>query len=541
MEAEKYKMIYEIEKNTDIKRILGEEFYKNNYNKGSIIYNNKKICPLQGLFPFKNIKYNKNDNLKIQMILSKDCYNKGYMFKNCSSLLLIKFYNNIYNNEGNDILLNNENNSFIDYNNRYIDNNIEIFNEKDNFFSISEIEEIDKDKGNLEEDFIWDTKISIMNELFYNCSSLISLPDISRINTKNVIDMSKIFYNCSKLSLLSDISYWNTYNVIDINKIFYNCSSLSSIPDISKWNTENLYNIDEMFYNCNSLISLPDISKWEYDFNNITIINNNCLSLQNIPILTKENNFEFKMNSRFEKYSLIIKSIYEIKGLKIIKIFDENFVYNNEGKCKMVINNKICELTDEYEILNDKMKFLKVRLIVLNNEKIDFSYMFYECHSLIDFEIISKEKRNLKNENLYQLPKRNNQIEHKNENYNHEISNKSENSYISNIENYNYQIPNNSKSDSFYSNLVESDISNISIDESEEQKTINSSSIFISPNNISIEFNNNNRFFSINKSSFPHSIIKIFTNSEKGKGKSRKNISLVKSNYKIQKSVEFKL
>ena len=44
--------------------------------------------------------------------------------------------------------------------------------------------------------------------------------------------------------------------------MFYNCYSLISLPDISEWNTRNLTITNSMFYNCNSLKSFPDISKW---------------------------------------------------------------------------------------------------------------------------------------------------------------------------------------------------------------------------------------------------------------------------------------
>ena len=37
-----------------------------------------------------------------------------------------------------------------------------------------------------------------MGYMFYNCSSLYSLPDISKWNTSNVIDMRYMFLNCSK-------------------------------------------------------------------------------------------------------------------------------------------------------------------------------------------------------------------------------------------------------------------------------------------------------------------------------------------------------
>ena len=47
-----------------------------------------------------------------------------------------------------------------------------------------------------------------------------------------------------------------------MRSMFYNCNSLISLPDISKWNTTNVTNMRSMFYNCNSLKSFPDISKW---------------------------------------------------------------------------------------------------------------------------------------------------------------------------------------------------------------------------------------------------------------------------------------
>ena len=55
--------------------------------------------------------------------------------------------------------------------------------------------------------------------MFYNCSSLNQLPDISKFNTKNVIDMSYMFYNCSSIKELPDISKWNMEKIRDISLI----------------------------------------------------------------------------------------------------------------------------------------------------------------------------------------------------------------------------------------------------------------------------------------------------------------------------------
>ena len=45
--------------------------------------------------------------------------------------------------------------------------------------------------------------------------------------------------------------------------MFYECSSLIALPDISKWNISNVKKMGGLFYNCSSLISLIDISIWD--------------------------------------------------------------------------------------------------------------------------------------------------------------------------------------------------------------------------------------------------------------------------------------
>ena len=58
----------------------------------------------------------------------------------------------------------------------------------------------------------------------------------------------------SGISKLPDISKWNTKNVINFKAIFCGCDSLSILPDISKWNTENVKTLQYIFYNCMFLL-----------------------------------------------------------------------------------------------------------------------------------------------------------------------------------------------------------------------------------------------------------------------------------------------
>ena len=102
--------------------------------------------------------------------------------------------------------------------------------------------------------------IIFANEMLFECSSLKSLPDISKWNTNNIIDMSELFSECSSLKSLPNISKWNTNNIINMYGLFNKCSSLKSLPDISKWNIKNVTNISLLFSGCSSLELLPNIS-----------------------------------------------------------------------------------------------------------------------------------------------------------------------------------------------------------------------------------------------------------------------------------------
>ena len=70
---------------------------------------------------------------------------------------------------------------------------------------------------------------------------------------KNIINIEGIFAGCSSLTSLPDLSKWNTNNINNMAGIFHGCSSLISIPDISKWNTNNITDIAGIFYGCSSL------------------------------------------------------------------------------------------------------------------------------------------------------------------------------------------------------------------------------------------------------------------------------------------------
>ena len=99
-------------------------------------------------------------------------------------------------------------------------------------------------------------KESEIKSFYYakNYRSNILIIKLKGIN--NVTNMSSMFDRCSSLLSLPDISKWNTNNVIDMNCMFSGCLSLSSLPDISKWNISNVNVFDKsyIFYGCPNII-----------------------------------------------------------------------------------------------------------------------------------------------------------------------------------------------------------------------------------------------------------------------------------------------
>ena len=57
------------------------------------------------------------------------------------------------------------------------------------------------------------------------------------------------------MKTLPDISKWDVSNVINMDNLFAVCKSLKVIPNILKWNIEKVERMDNIFYCC----SFPDI------------------------------------------------------------------------------------------------------------------------------------------------------------------------------------------------------------------------------------------------------------------------------------------
>ena len=337
------------------------EIYYNIYNNIYLNYENK----IRNYELFYNINEmnNNNNNLIKDIKKINNEININNKIKN-----ILNIYNKMNNNEiniiykiddkkvkifGSEFVKNNKKNCEIIYEDKEYELN-EYFNIPNNI----------KDELKIKLRGIND--IINMSCIFYECSSLLSIPDISKWNTSNIINMSYLFGKCEKIENIPDISNWNTSNVKYMQGIFMGCKSLKLLPDISKWDTSNVilmggiftnlsslspisfeefmkYLLERkgkelifggMFSECRSLISLPDISKW----NTNNVINmfcmfggkrSGCSSLISLPDISKWNtNNVTNMDGMFYNCSSLI-SLPDISKWNTNNVTDMiNMFYN---------------------------------------------------------------------------------------------------------------------------------------------------------------------------------------------------------------------
>ena len=131
-----------------------------------------------------------------------------------------------------------------------------------------------------------DSQLTDMSYMFNNCSSLVSITDLHRIDTSRVKDMSYLFCDCKSLTSFPDISFWNTSNVTNMKYLFGGCDSLEKFPDISVWETSKVTDMSYMFCDCKEIEELPDISNW--CISNVTDLSgmfSGCKKLKKLPNL----------------------------------------------------------------------------------------------------------------------------------------------------------------------------------------------------------------------------------------------------------------
>ena len=371
-----YKININIMNNYDMKNKNYETFYN---IKEIMNYNNNFLNKIDAINNDPNIRNKFNSILDIyENMTTEDYHQIKIIYKINKNDEFIKIF-------GTDFVNNNKNNCKIIYEDKEYD-----LEEK------FDLKNVDKNKDILEIQLKGIMNVTTMYTLFYGCTSLISVPDISNWNTKNVNNMCAIFRDCISLESLPDISKWNTNNVINMNSMFSNCKSLKSLPDISKWNTSKVVKFGCMFKDCSELSSLPDISKWDISSAiNIGGMFYNCSQLSSLPDISKWNTFNTNTLSGLFFNCSSLLSLPDISNWSTINAFDISTIFSKCSSLKTIPdiskwNLRACTNIKAMFLMCSSLLSLPDISIWNTSQIHDMSYLFCGCTSLESLPDISK-------------------------------------------------------------------------------------------------------------------------------------------------------
>ena len=157
------------------------------------------------------------------------------------------------------------------------------------------------------------SNITIMERMFYGCSSLTSVP---QLNTAKVTDMSYMFYGCSSLTSISQL---NASKVTNMSSMFYNCTSLTSI---SQLNTSKVTNMNRMFQYC-EILTKVDFTGINSRGCSLVYTFSNCYSLKKLIIrnMTTALRLQSTTFTRCYHFTGTLDTTYNPNGLKDGRIY----------------------------------------------------------------------------------------------------------------------------------------------------------------------------------------------------------------------------
>ena len=235
-----------------------------------------------------------------------------------------------------------------------------------------------------------------MEGVFEKCAVL---PDLSKLDTKNVENMSRLFANCSNVTFLPDISNFNTENVTNFSEMFFNCKSLKSLPDISKWSTNKIENAKSMFRNCLNLENIPNFLNFE-GIRNVIVDNMflHCMLLKSLPDLSKINIKSTKSLKTF--FSPLLTTIPDISKWDTSTVTDMSGLFKGCSLLKSlpdISNWNMNEVTDMSEMFSDCSSLVELPNINnWNTPKLQKIHkMFYNCSKLKSIDISNFDTKNV--------------------------------------------------------------------------------------------------------------------------------------------------
>ena len=292
------------------------------------------------------------DSLDITNFDVSSVTNMNSMFKGCKKLNSLKLFNS---------------------------KTISLINMGSMFQSCSSLENLDL-LSNFET-----SSVQFMNDLFHDCTSLIS-PTKFEFNTEKVIKMESMFENCKKLTKL-DLSSFYTPSLRQIYSMFSGCSSITTI-NISNFDTFQITNFANLFANCISLVEI-NLNNFETKMvTNMTQMFCNCTSLTNIDISNFDTKSLKEMNSMFKGCS----SLEELNLTNLLNpnVYDMSNMFSGCKKLDRLITDNFGTSNVKYMngMFSGCLGFTNLNLNFLETSNvINMNSMFSGCSNLVSINI----------------------------------------------------------------------------------------------------------------------------------------------------------
>ena len=231
-------------------------------------------------------------------------------------------------------------------------------------------------------------KATLMNSIFYNCSSLTSL-DVTHFNTAKVTNMNSMFSRCSSLTSL-DVTHFNTEKVTDMSSMFSSCSSLTSL-DVTHFNTEKVTDMYSMFSSCSSLTSL-DVT--HFNTAEVTDMSNmffNCSSLTSLDVTHFNTAKVTNMSGMFSSCSSLTS--LDVTNFNTAEVTNMNGMFSSCSSLTSldVTNFNTAEVTNMRNMFSRCLSLTSLDVTNFNTQKVtNMQRMFYNNYALTTIYVSDK-------------------------------------------------------------------------------------------------------------------------------------------------------
>ena len=245
------------------------------------------------------------------------------------------------------------------------------------------------------------SQVTIMSNMFRNCSNLTNIIFGDNFDTSNVTDMSYMFYYCSSLTNIIFGDKFNTSNVTNMSYMFSNCRSLTSL-DLSNFDTSNVRNMSYMFDETIRL-DIIDVTS----FNTSKVTNMSSMFAANNYGGSSQNRMSNLDVSHFDTSNVTNMSymFWNVKSVSLdVSHFDTSkvtnmrwmFLYCNKLTSLDVSNFNISKVTNMSSMFRGCSNLTSLDVSNFDTSNVtDMSSMFSGCSNLTSLDVSNFDTSNV--------------------------------------------------------------------------------------------------------------------------------------------------